>query len=183
MLPELKEIKELRGNLSISQEELAEKCNLTQSTISRIENGKIDPPYSKIKRIIKFLEAESTRRRKKSINKTIKDIANKEIISLAPENTLKDANQLMSQFKISQLPIFENSHNIGSITAKKAQKLIMESSDLLNVPIEEVKELPFPEVRENWDLKDVSDLLLKYPAVLVKKYDDYTGIITDADFL
>lgn len=183
MLPELKEIKDLRKNLNISQEQLAKRCNLTQSTISRIENGKIDPPYSKIKRIVEFLKAEKSRRKKKSINKTIKDIATKKIISLTPDDTLKDANRLMSQYKISQLPIFENGHNVGSITAKKAQKLIMESSDLLNVPIKEVKELPFPEVKENWNLKDVSDMLLKYPAILVKKYDKYMGIITDADFL
>ncbi|TFF99474.1 MAG: helix-turn-helix domain-containing protein [Promethearchaeota archaeon] len=181
MLPKLEEIKVLRKNLNISQEELAVQCNLTQSTVSRIENGKEDPPYSKVKRIFNFLEGEKTRRR--NITKTIKDIVTEEIISLSPKDSLKDAITLMSQYNISQLPVFEDSRNFGSITAKKAQKLIMENPDLVNVKIKEVKELPFPEVEENWNLRDVSDMLLKYPAVLVKKFDKYTGIITDADFL
>lgn len=181
MLPKLEELKELRKNLGISQKELANKCNLTQSTISRIENGKEDPPYSKVKLIYNFLEGEKARRR--NISKTISDIVTEEIISLEPNDTLKDAIGLMSQFNISQLPIFEDSRNFGSITAKKAQKLIMDNPDLLNVPIRDLKELPFPEVEENWNLKDVSDMLLKYPAVLVKEFDTYKGIITDADFL
>ncbi len=181
MLPKLEEIKELRKNLNISQRDLANMCGLTQSTISRIENAKEDPPYSKVKQIFNYLESIKTSR--KSIQKTIKDILTEEIISVSPENTLKDAISLMSAYNISQLPIFEDSRNFGCITAKKAQKLIMENPDLVNIRLKDVKELPFPEVEENWNLKDVSDMLLKYPAVLVKEFDKYTGIITDADFL
>ena len=46
-----------------------------------------------------------------------------------------------------------------------------------------IKELPFPEIDKNWNVKDISDLLLKYPAVLVRKNNDYIGIITDSDLL
>ena len=46
-LPDLTKIKELRKKLYISQKELGQKLGIQQSTISRIENGTIDPPYSK----------------------------------------------------------------------------------------------------------------------------------------
>ncbi len=55
MLPGPKLIKKLRQINNISQQELANITNLTQSTISRIENGDVDPPYSKYKKILEVL--------------------------------------------------------------------------------------------------------------------------------
>ena len=40
-----KSIKARRNQLKMSQETLAEKANTTQSTISKIERGKNDPPF------------------------------------------------------------------------------------------------------------------------------------------
>ncbi|MFW9785739.1 MAG: helix-turn-helix domain-containing protein, partial [Candidatus Heimdallarchaeota archaeon] len=48
-LPPLNEIKRLRKKLNISQRELADELKLAQSTISRIESGTIDPPYTRFK--------------------------------------------------------------------------------------------------------------------------------------
>lgn len=39
-------IKELRKSLKISQEELANSCNVSRQTINAIENGKYDPSLS-----------------------------------------------------------------------------------------------------------------------------------------
>ena len=49
--------------------------------------------------------------------------------------------------------------------------------------IDLAKDLPFPEIEKNWDIKDISNLLSNYSAILVKEYGEYIGIITDADFL
>ncbi|MEJ2295835.1 MAG: CBS domain-containing protein, partial [Candidatus Lokiarchaeota archaeon] len=85
--------------------------------------------------------------------------------------------------KISQVPIIDDDKNIGSLTAKKIQKLLTENTYILNMKVIDVKELPFPEVDKNWSAKEISNLLLNYPAVLVKYLNKYVGIITDADFL
>lgn len=53
-LPKTEIIKELRKQCQISQIELAENLNMKQSTISRIENGLMDPPYSKMRKIFNF---------------------------------------------------------------------------------------------------------------------------------
>jgi len=66
---------------------------------------------------------------------------------------------------------------------KKIQKSIIDRSELINAEVDLIKELPFPEIEENWDIKDVSNLLTNYSAVLVKKNNKYIGIITDADLL
>ena len=180
-LPELSEIKYLRKKLNINQEIIGKKLNLNQSTISRIENGTLDPPYSKVKLIFEYLENEKMKR--KSSKKKAEDIMTKNIISINSNSTIKRAVDLMNTNNISQLPIIKNGQNLGSITAKKIQKYITDNPDLININILHVKELPFPETEKNWPLKDISNLLIKYPAVLVKERDEYIGIITDADFL
>jgi len=55
ILPDSKDIKQIRKYLRMTQKELGKKVNITQSTLSRIENNSMDPPYSKMKKIILFL--------------------------------------------------------------------------------------------------------------------------------
>ncbi|MFW9781030.1 MAG: CBS domain-containing protein [Candidatus Heimdallarchaeota archaeon] len=181
MLPDYNNIKHLRKSLNFSQKELGERLGIPQSTISRIENGTMDPPYSKFKVIFEFLENETMKKSKAEM--VAKDIMTKNIISIKPKSSIKEAIELMYENSISQLPIIDNGQNLGSITSKKIQKEITDKPEILNMDISLLKELPFPEVELNWNAKDISNLLGNYPAILVKKSDNYVGIITDSDFL
>lgn len=51
-------IRESRENKRLSQEQLAEKCNVTDKSISNIELGKSDPKLSTVMRICKVLEID-----------------------------------------------------------------------------------------------------------------------------
>jgi predicted transcriptional regulator len=181
LLPDFSQIKNLRKSLNISQKELGEKLQLSQSTISRIENGTMDPPYSKFKIIYEFLENE--KRSRKRSKKHAGDILTSKIIFIKPHSTVKDAVELMTKFNISQIPILENNQNYGSITSKRIQKYITDDPIILNLKVTDIKELPFPEVEKNWNVKDISSLLINYPAVLVKENKKFIGIITDSNFL
>ncbi|MBD3338577.1 MAG: CBS domain-containing protein [Candidatus Lokiarchaeota archaeon] len=180
-LPDLEEIKYLRKKLNLSQENLGKELGLTQSTISRIENGSLDPPYSKAKAIFEFLEKERMKRKESKL--IALNIMTKNIISISSDTKVKEAVDLMSEHNISQLPIIDNGTNLGSITSKKIQNLIIHNSDLMDIEVFHIKELAFPEIEQSWSLKDVSDLLVRYSAVLVADKNAYIGIITDADFL
>ena len=180
MLPNLSEIKNLRKKLKLSQEELGAACGISQPVISRIEQGKLDPPYNKAKKIFEYLESRKTHGRK--LLKNAQDIMTSEIISLNSNSMVKDAVYLMNKNEISQLPILDGGKNLGSITAKKIQELIADNPDIVNVNAMLVKELPFPEIQKDWNIKDISNLFIKYPAVLVKDFDKFIGIITNADF-
>jgi len=180
-LPDLSQIKYLRKSLNISQKELGEKLSIPQSTISRIENITMDPPYSKFKLIYEFLENERISRKRSK--KHAEDIMSKNIISIKRQSTIKEAVELMTKHDISQIPILDNNQNFGSITSKSIQKHITDKPELLTADLELIKELPFPEVEKNWSVKDISNLLIKYPALLVKENKKFIGIITDADFL
>ena len=181
ILPELKEIKYLRKKLDISQQFLAKVINVKQSTISRIENDEIDPPYSKVKKLFEFLEHEKITRKK--TEKKAEDIMTKAPISIIDKSSIKNAVELMNKYNISQLPIIADDKNLGSITAKKIQKVVTENPELINAEVDLIKELPFPEIEKAWDIKDISNLLTNYPAILVKEHRKYIGIITDADLL
>jgi predicted transcriptional regulator len=181
LLPDLKEIKELRKRLDISQEILGKIINANQSTISRIESGKADPSYSKVKKIFEFLEHERMIR-EKTKRKAV-DIMSKNPITISPKSTIKKAVELMHKYNISQLPIIIDDRNLGSITSKKIQKVITDNYELINAEVDLIKELPFPEIEKDWDIKDISNLLSNYPAVLVKEHEQYIGIIADADLL
>jgi len=182
LLPELLDIKVIRKSLNISQKELGEQLNIPQSTISRIENGTMDPPYSKFKRIYEYLHIR--RMKIEETERTAADIMTKKIYFVNSQSTIKDAIEKMNEFSISQLPIIEEEgQNLGSITAKKIQKLIIDNPELVHATVMKFKELPFPEVDKTWNVKDISNLLVKYPAILVKEYDKFLGIITDSNFL
>ena len=121
-LPDLTIIKELRKKLYISQKELGQKLGIQQSTISRIENGTIDPPYSKFKTIYEYLVNESIKRAPTSI--TANNVMTTEIYSVNPKASVREAVELMNQHKISQIPIIsEDGINVGSITSKKNPKI------------------------------------------------------------
>ncbi|MFW9998946.1 MAG: CBS domain-containing protein [Candidatus Hodarchaeota archaeon] len=181
ILPSLTDIKRLRKKLDINQKDLGNILNIPQSTISRIESGTIDPPYSKYKKIYEYLENERKIREKSKRHAV--DIMVPNIISIERSSTIRNAIDLMNKHEISQLPIIENNQNLGSITSKKIQKYITDNPQIINMDISLIKELPFPEIDKNWNVKDISDLLLKYPAVLVRENNEYIGIITDSDLL
>jgi predicted transcriptional regulator len=180
-LPDPKTIKVMREKLKISQKELYEKTGIPQSTISRIESEKIDPPYSKFKRIYEYLAQENEKRKEAKIR--AENIMSREVYKIDSKSKIKEAIELMNKHKISQVPILEDGKNLGSLTSKKIQKHITDNPDLMNLKVLDLKELPFPEVEKTWRVKDISNLLITYPAVLVKEHNKYIGIITDADVL
>ncbi|KKM07160.1 hypothetical protein LCGC14_1736710 [marine sediment metagenome] len=182
-LPDPNEIKNLRKKLNINQKELGEKLKIPQSTISRIESGRIDPPYSKFKKIFEFLQKERIERESLGAKRAAEHIMSKKVYFINSKSSIKDAIALMNEYSISQVPIIEKGQNVGSITSKKIQKLITDNPGLINADISTIQELPFPEIERSWNVKEISNLLITYSAVLVRDYNAYVGIITDSDLL
>ena len=182
-LPNTDEIKNLRKKLNISQKLLGEKLKIPQSTISRIENGRIDPPYSKFKIIYEYLKNERIKRESSGAKTSAENVMSKELLFIHSKSSIKEAINLMNDYNISQVPIIEKRQNLGSITSKRIQKFITDNPELIHAEVSTIQELPFPEIEKNWNVKEISNLLITYPAVLVKDHNAYIGIITDSDLL
>ncbi len=178
MIDDIKQIKRIRKQLGLTQTELARLSGVSQSTIAKIEKGRIEPSYSVAKRIIAALE-ESL---KNSIyHFTAKDLCSSPIIVIHPDDLLDKALELMNVHAISQMPVMEDNRIIGSITENTLIKNYHKLGK--NIRIKEVMEEPFPVVSSSTPLSLVREMLKIYPAVIVRGDNHNVGIITKADLL
>ncbi|HIH36539.1 MAG TPA: CBS domain-containing protein [Methanocellales archaeon] len=183
MLPDLAEIQKRRRGLSLSQKQLASYAGVSQSLIAKIEGGKIDPSYGNVKRILKALEKEMGKQKKKIL---AKEISNKEVICVDKKDSIHRAIELMQKYDISQLPVYDENTPVGIITEKVITNHIVQNKDpkkLSKRPIESVMEMELPQISEDAPVEIVVPLLQHSPAVLTIKRGITTGIITKADLL
>ena len=179
MLPSLDEIAKKRKMLGLTQKRLAKLAGVSQSFIAKIESGKIDPSYGKVKAIFDTLEWLET-----SINYSAKQILHGKVVGVQKEDTVSKAVRLMMKHGYSQLPVFDGEHVIGCISEKTILNQVASGKDLSQISkisVEEIMEEALPQLDENAPLPLVSSLLRVYPAILVSKKGKVVGIITKAD--
>lgn len=179
MLPSLDEIPKKRKMLSLTQQRLAELSGVSQSLIAKIESGKINPSYKKVKAIF-----ESLRRLETSKNFCAKEILHGKVIGVQKDDEISKAMRLMMEHGYSQLPVFDGKHLVGAITEKTILNQFLSGRDLSQISessVEQIMADAFPQISEDTPLRLVSNLLQFYPAVLVSRKGAVVGIITKAD--
>ena len=179
MLPSLDEIAKKRKMLGLTQKQLARMAGVSQSFIAKIESGKIDPSYNKVKAIFDVLEKMETK-----VNHTAKKIFHKGVVGVQKNETIGKAISLMMKHGYSQLPVFDGEQVVGCVSEKTILNQVTvgkELSQLSQRLVEEIMEEAPPRIDENAPLPLVSSLLHAYPAVLVTKKGKVIGIITKAD--
>lgn len=179
MLYELKKIKQMRRKLGITQTQLAKSANVSQSLITKIERGAIEPSYSTVRRIFIILE-EGLAETQKDIN--AKTIYTKNIIFVKSKDTIDEAIKLMKKFAISQIPVVKDNIIVGSISEETFIRNYNKIKTA-KLQIEQIMDEPFPILPENTHIALIKDILKSYPAVIIVKKGKPTGIITKADLL
>lgn len=178
---EPKDVGRVRRRLNLTQQELAKLSGVSQSLIAKIESGKVDPSYSKLKALSDTLMKLQKRELKKA-----KDVMSKEIIGVEAEQTVADAAGLMRKYAISKLPVYKGGKVVGSISEKGIVALLSESRDpkkVFSAKVENAMEEPFPTVSEETPVELLYSLLSFFPAVLVQRRSDVVGIVTKADLI
>jgi len=176
----IEELKKLRKDSGLTQAEVARLTNFSQSLISQVESGEVDPRLSTFNKIYSVITQHRNKRQQKAI-----EIMKRDLISIKPNDTLANAIKLMKKYDISQLPVIENEKPIGSISDSTILK-IMDSEKEVDIKITLVKEVmdePFPIVSANTTISAVAQLLRENPALLVTHMGAIEGIITKADLL
>jgi cystathionine beta-synthase len=106
------------------------------------------------------------------------------IVSVAKNQTIRSALELIKDHNISQLPVFENGSQVGSLDEAHVMRAVIEESGLLDKPVEIVMQEPFPELAADDRVnRAVEALTKKNPAVLVKEGNKYIGIISRYDII
>jgi predicted transcriptional regulator len=172
-------IKEKRKRLGITQQKLAKLAGVSQSLIAKIESGRIDPAYSKVKSITEVLEREGF-----SKEKTAKDIMHTGIVALSASETLHSAAAKMRKHGISQMPVVDGKQVVGSLSEQALlAHFSVDPKKISRLTVSEAMEQAFPTALPATPISAVAALLRHYPAVLVMDRGNIAGIITKADLL
>lgn len=180
-LYEITDIYKLRRALGMSQRELAEASGVSQSLIAKIEGGRIDPGYSKMKRIFDTLENA-----KQPSHREAAQIMTVNVVSVQESSLLKEAIALMHRKEISQLPVLKGNEIVGSLTDKKMVDIMASGKpieEIVSKPVQVYMDPAFPTVDPNAPIDMIAKLLSYYSAVLVMHGGSMVGIITRSDIL
>lgn len=104
------------------------------------------------------------------------------LVRVEAHEPVRAAVQLLRQYTVSQLPVFEGERPVGSLREDVLLAKLLGDPRLGEAPVREVMEEPFPAVDLRADLEEVSKLLLRgSPAVLVTANGEIRGIVTRID--
>jgi len=179
MLYELNKIKSMRQKLGLTQIDLAKLAKVSQSIITKIERGKIEPSYSIASKIFMVLEEQLAKNHKTII---AKNILTKKIIKIELSATIEKAMDLMKTNAISQLPVFEETTIVGSISEDTFIKNYDKIHDK-RIQVKKIMDEPFPTMPENTSITLIKEILKTYSAVVITRNGTPIGIISKADLL
>jgi predicted transcriptional regulator len=178
---ELADLKKMRRLLGLTQSELASLAGVSQSLIAKIEAGRVDPSYTRAKKIFEILESHQRKGWTRA-----SDVMVKEVITAGPDSSVGDAVKTMNKRAISQLPIVTGNEVVGSLSEKILVERIALGSGLEDVMKRQVKEImdhAFPSVSQDAPLEMVAKMLNYTGAVLIYQGGRMAGIITRSDLL
>lgn len=181
VLPELEEIKERRRALRLSQRQLAGQVGVSQSTVAKIESGRISPHYSVVKKVFAALESAQA----KSMGKA-SEVATSPVMSVDRKDSVLHAIKIFQQTGFKQIPVREGEVWVGCVYERTITRHMTQTKDpkeILRMKVGAVMDDALPTVGEETPIATVIPLLQVTQAVLITKHGRVTGIATNADLL
>jgi cystathionine beta-synthase len=106
------------------------------------------------------------------------------LVSVAPAAAVRQALNLMSTWGVSQIPVVEDGESVGGLIEGTLMTRALSQPALLDRPVREVMEAPFPEVDATTPTERVGSMLTREsPAALVRKDGRLIGIVSRYDVL
>jgi predicted transcriptional regulator len=169
--------------LEITQSQLAKESGISQSTIAKIERGKMSASYDTVVKLFNTLEILKT---KNPGNLIAADVASKNVVFVQSTDYVRDAADLMRSSGFSQLPVFNGESSVGSISERRIFDLLRDGKtmdELKDTPINSIMDESFPVINENISMSMVTSMMTDCNAILVSRKGKIIGMITNADIL
>jgi predicted transcriptional regulator len=176
-LPTPADLRERRNELGLTQSDLAERADVSQPLIARIEGGDVDPRLSTLRRIVNALEeAEGGILR-------AEDLMNSPVASVEPDDSVRAAQELMNERGFSQVPVIRDGTPLGLIGHSDIRQPwdTGDTESVGDLPVDEVKHESIATVEPDATIDEINDYLNHNDAVLVVEAGETVGIITEAD--
>jgi predicted transcriptional regulator len=177
-LPTAQDLRERRNELELTQSELADRADVSQPLIARIEGGDVDPRLSTLRRIVEALdEAEGDVVR-------AGDVMNEHVVSVRPDDSVRAARDLMLGEGYSQLPVIRDDQPQGIISNSDIRQASEETTGETGVgdlPVADVMHGSYSTVEPDAPLEQIDNYLDHSAAVIVVEDGHVVGIITEAD--
>ncbi|ADQ67237.1 CBS domain-containing protein [Halogeometricum borinquense] len=172
-LPTPHDLRERRKELDLTQSTLAEMAGVSQPLIARIEGGDVDPRLSTLRRIVNALdEAEGSVVR-------ADDLMNTNVVSVSPDDSVRDARDRMLDEGFSQLPVIRDGRPVGIISNGDIRRV--QDDNVGDLPVAEVMREAITTVEPAATLEEIDSSLDHHSAVLIVEGGQTVGIITEAD--
>ncbi len=181
--PPITDIKRIRKSLDITQSELARESGVSQSTIAKIENGRISASYDTV--VSLFIALDSMKSRKGD-EMTAMDVASHDVVSIPSNYLIHQASEMMRRTGYSQLPVIDKGVSVGSISERAIFDMLRKGAtmdELAYMQISKVMRGPFPVVSDTTPMSSVTGLMTEHDAVLISRKGEIVGMITNADIL
>ena len=105
------------------------------------------------------------------------------LVSVAPGELVSEVLSKMSETGLTQLPVIEEGHAVGSVRENRLLVKVLKDRGLLDSPVRDAMDESFPVVDEDTGSEEVLRHLHSSVAVLVEEYGRIIGIITRHDVL
>lgn len=181
--PSASEIRKIRKTLDITQTELAHESGISQSTIAKIERGRIAASYDTVVTLFETLERMHHDGRR---DITASDVASKDVVTIQSTAKVHIATELMRTTGFSQLPVLAGDTPVGSVSERGIFDLLRKGKtmeELKDAIVSNIMDESFPVVTENTSITSVTTMMSDCNAVLVAKKGKIIGVITNADML
>ena len=176
ILEDLKMLKRLRLQGKLTQRELARRTQTTQSTIAKIEAGKLDPSMQLARRILRVLNDLPKSRM------SVKDIMESKVVSFSTSKPLTEAIGVMREKALSQVPVLQGAQILGTVTESSIITKSM-GKDVSTLTVSDVMVDTLPILPASSSSEEIYTLLKYHPAILIVSNGMLLGIVTRADIM